>query len=87
MKNAAAAIVTFRIENATAHLTGAEIRSLMATYEITIRDLAARCDLTLDRVREVRTKGVAGVLLTAEWYFMLTGDAGPFDAVTQRRAA
>lgn len=86
MKNAAA-VVTFRIENAAAHLTGAEIRSLMATYDVTIRDLAARCGLTLDRVREVRAKGVTGALLTAEWYLMLTGDSGPFDAITMRRAA
>jgi hypothetical protein len=86
MKNAAA-VVTFRIENAAAHLTGAEIRSLMATYDVTIRGLAVRCGITLDRVRQVRATGVRGSLLTAEWFLLLTGISGPLDSLTARRAA
>lgn len=52
---------------------GAAIRSLMRQHRVTIRQLAARMDITLDRIRYVRREGIAGHA-ACDWYQGITGD-------------
>lgn len=53
-------------------LPAAMVRRLMRTHGVTIRSLAQKFDLTIKRVREVRTKGASG-FAASEWHYMITG--------------
>lgn len=53
-------------------LTGATVQRLMRKHGLTIRLLAAKFNITVKRVREVRAEGVRG-LLASEWHYMITG--------------
>lgn len=57
----------------TLMLTGKEIASLMRKNGKTIRGLAAEHQITMKRVREVRTKGTLGVIDSNEWIALITG--------------
>jgi tRNA A37 threonylcarbamoyltransferase TsaD len=48
-------------------LSGATIVGLMRARRITIRALAKRMNITLTRVRHVRTHGVCGVAFVRDW--------------------
>lgn len=48
-------------------LTGAQIKALMRTHSVTIRQLARSMRITLKRVREVRAKGISGKLWVQDW--------------------
>jgi hypothetical protein len=52
-------------------LTGTDIRCLMRRYKLTIREVAARGQLTLKRVREVRLNGVRGKGYVQDWLELL----------------
>lgn len=60
-----AGIVEYRI-------SGAGICRLMRRYQVTIRGLANKHQITMKRVREVRANGVAGFLAN-EWHYLITG--------------
>lgn len=53
-------------------LSGDMVRRLMRRHRVTIRTLAVKYNLTLQRVRQVRTEGVTG-LAANEWHFLITG--------------
>lgn len=53
-------------------LPGAMIRRLMRKHGVTIRSLAQKFNLTMKRVREVRTHGARG-FAASEWHYMITG--------------
>jgi hypothetical protein len=53
-------------------INGRTIRRLMRIHKVTIRGLAARYQITLKRVREVRAKGVSG-FSGDEWFMLITG--------------
>ncbi|WP_293000009.1 hypothetical protein [Nevskia sp.] len=57
----------------TPAITGRTVRSLMRKHRKTIRGIATEFGLTMKRVREVRTRGVAAGLIAGEWTFILTG--------------
>lgn len=54
-------------------ISGAQIVSLMRQHHATIRSLAARMNITLTRVREVRAKGVQGALNCQDWREAIKG--------------
>ena len=54
-------------------VTGQEIRRLMRVHRITIRSLAARMQITMVRVREVRTQGLVGDAYCQDWQEAITG--------------
>lgn len=53
-------------------LTGKMIKGLMRKHGVTMRQLKARHQINLKRIREVRASGVTG-LLAEEWMFLITG--------------
>lgn len=53
-------------------LPGAMIRRLMRKHGVTIRALAIKYNITMKRVREVRSDGVRGFYAN-EWHFLITG--------------
>lgn len=53
-------------------LTGSGVVHLMRKHQVTMRDIKAKYQITLKRVREVRAKGVYG-FAAAEWTFIITG--------------
>lgn len=55
-------------------LTSADFVRLMRHHGWTIRSLAARYEITMKRVREVRNSGVHGIIDANEWLRMLTGE-------------
>ncbi len=54
-------------------LAGDSIMDLMRKHKVTIRDLAKRMNITLKRVREVRTTGVTGKCICQDWREAITG--------------
>ena len=56
------------------HLSGATIIRLMQSNRKTISGLAASMNITQIRVRQVRTQGVRGEHVVADWMEALTGD-------------
>lgn len=50
------------------HMSGWNVRRLMRLHKVSIRDLAARMSITMKRVRQVRSEGVAGELMCLDWY-------------------
>lgn len=54
-------------------LTGLEVVHLMRKHKLTIRQLAAKMNITQVRVREVRSKGVTGQLYVMDWLEGITG--------------
>jgi hypothetical protein len=53
-------------------LSGADIRRMMRQHKVKMRDLKAKFQVTLKRIREVRLKGVTG-FSADEWTFLITG--------------
>lgn len=53
-------------------LPGREARYLMRKHNVTIKELAARMDITQKRVRYVRAHGVAGVNIVRDWVEAIT---------------
>ena len=53
-------------------LPGAMVCRLMRKHGVTIRALAAKHNITMKRVREVRVSGVRGFLAN-EWHYLITG--------------
>ena len=53
-------------------LTGNMVRRLMRRHRVTMRDIKAKHQISLKRIREVRAGGVEGFLAT-EWLFLITG--------------
>lgn len=47
------------VEGPRQQLTGAEVRALMRAHKRTIRGLAAQMNVTMKRVRQVRSKAFA----------------------------
>lgn len=67
------------LTNPDYRLPGTMVRRLMRKRGITIQALAAKHNITLKRVREVRANGVCG-FLAREWHYLITGqwlDQGP----------
>lgn len=60
----------------TFKFSGREVRGLMRKHGVTVRDLAARMQITQKRVREVRAKGVIGVS-ACDFYEWITGALSP----------
>lgn len=54
-------------------LTGAEVRHLMRCHRKTIRCLAKHMNITLTRVRDVRSRGVRGKEFVMDWVEAITG--------------
>jgi len=54
-------------------LSGQEICWLMRRHKLTIRALAARMNITLKRIRQVRTDGVRGSVFCMDWREGITG--------------
>jgi hypothetical protein len=57
-------------------LTGNMVKRLMRNRRLTIRDIKTRHNITLKRIREVRSHGVSG-FLAEEWIFLITGQWPP----------
>lgn len=53
-------------------LTGAMVRRLMRKHGVTIRSVAREFNVTMKRVREVRTAGARG-FAASEWHYLITG--------------
>ena len=53
-------------------LTGSDVKSLMRSHNVKMRDIKAKYQITLKRVREVRESGVRG-FAAQEWHFIITG--------------
>lgn len=53
-------------------LSGAMVRRLMRRNHLTIRQVAARFNISQARVRQVRAAGVRG-WIASDWHFMLCG--------------
>lgn len=53
-------------------ISGWHIKRLMRKHKVTIRDIALRMNITLKRVREVRTNGVTGQCMCLDWYEGIT---------------
>ena len=53
-------------------LSGNMVRRLMRRHRVTMRDIKAKHQISLKRIREVRTGGVEG-FFAAEWIFLITG--------------
>ena len=64
----------------TTYLSGKEIKTLMRKNRKTIRGVAAQYQLTIKRVRYVRTHGVAGEAFVRDWR-EIAGPYRPFIAV------
>jgi hypothetical protein len=72
-----AKLASERTGQAMAHLPdymlpGALVRRLMRKHGVTIRCLAQQFNITMKRVREVRTEGARGFAAN-EWHYMITG--------------
>src|ERR1039457_2595156 len=48
-------------------ISASNIRRLMRVHHMTIRALAARMNITMKRVREVRARGVTGDCMCQDW--------------------
>lgn len=48
------------------------VRRLMRKHDVTIRSLATKFNITMKRVREVRSAGARG-FAASEWHYMITG--------------
>ena len=57
-----------------ATMTGPELRRLMRQHKITIRQLAAKMQITIKRVREVRRDGTDNLLTTLDYSEWITGE-------------
>lgn len=53
-------------------LTGNMVKRLMRRHKVTMREIKAKFQITLKRIREVRANGVED-FLAAEWIFIITG--------------
>ena len=56
------------------HLSAQTIQHLMRKHHKTIRGIAEEWNLTMKRVRQVRTQGVSGEHYVMDWLEILTGD-------------
>ena len=54
-------------------MNGADIRWLMRSHKVTIRVLAARMDITIKRVRQVRKHGITEPHVIRDWFEGITG--------------
>ncbi len=54
-------------------ISGKQIKNLMRAHNKTIRGLAESMQITMKRVREVRSNGVEGRGLVCDWYEAITG--------------
>lgn len=62
-------------------LSGSTIARLMRQRRVTIRALAARMNITIKRVRHVRTHGVGGEGFVQDWLEAIMGEARRPDPV------
>jgi hypothetical protein len=53
-------------------ITGTQLVRLMRKHKVTMRQIKAKYQITLKRIREVRANGVEGFAAT-EWIFIITG--------------
>jgi hypothetical protein len=53
-------------------LSASTVVRLMRGHKVTIRRLAARMNITMKRVREVRAQGVKGECMSLDWYEAIT---------------
>jgi hypothetical protein len=53
-------------------LSGSEVRGLMRTHRITIRELAQRTGITMKRIRQVREIGIDHAAAARDWYEAIT---------------
>jgi hypothetical protein len=60
-------------------LSASTVVRLMRGHKVTIRQLAARMNITMKRVREVRAQGVKGECMSLDWYEAIT-TTGLFDS-------
>lgn len=59
-------------------LSGEEVTRLMRQFRVKIRDLSERTGITMKRIREVRTEGLADRNTIRDWIEAITGnDPGP----------
>jgi transcriptional regulator with XRE-family HTH domain len=56
------------------YVSGAIIRRLMQRHKVTIRELAALLNVTLNRMREVRENSVETYLIYCDWHQATTGE-------------
>ena len=70
-------------------MIGREIRTLMRKNKMTIRDLSAKMGITMKRIRQVRSAGLACPFAVRDWTEAITGaDPGPTAAwLAKRRMA
>ena len=66
-------------------LSASNVKRLMRKHKVTIRALAARMNITLKRVRQVRAEGVKGECISLDWYEAIT-QAGLFAPKTAQVA-
>lgn len=56
------------------HLPAASVRRWMRAYGVTIRELAARMDVTLRRIRQGRLEGLSGREVVRDWIKAISGE-------------
>ena len=54
-------------------MTGKTLKNLMRTNKVTIRELAARLDMPMTRVRFRRQHGFTNRFAASDWIFAITG--------------
>jgi len=59
-------------QSAECYLSSTMVRRLMRQNGVTIRSLAEKNQITMERIREVRANGVSG-FVASNWHFMITG--------------
>ena len=55
-------------------LSGPEAHALMRHCRVTVRGVAARAQITMKRVRQVRREGVTGYLMVCDWIEIISGN-------------
>ena len=66
-------------------MNGNHIRRIMRVHKVTIRELAARMDITIKRVRHVRQHGLAENHVIRDWIEAITGRDPGFACEHQTR--
>ena len=61
----------------TSKLTGKTIVRLMRIHKRTIREIATYMDISLARVRQVRSDGVSGAAYVTDWLEAICRDQDP----------
>ena len=65
-------------------LSGSDVISLMRRYKVTIKELARRIGVTLDRIRKIRERGLQDPLAVRDWIQAISGeDPGPIPSAVR----